>query len=575
MAVTSWRTLLSGLAAASALAWAPAALAAERPNFLIIVADDLGYSDVGAFGGEIETPNLDALAMSGVRFTGFHTASACAPTRAMLMTGADHHQVGQGTMVKPSPEQEGKPGYEGYLTDKAVTVAQLLHDGGYRTLMSGKWHLGLTAERSPAARGFERSFALMQGGANHFGADQDGATTFLGGHSTYFEDGKPTRFPKDGYSSDVFADKMIGFIEEGRADRRPFFGYLTFTAPHWPLQAPADIIDKYRGRYDAGPEALAAERLAKLKKLGLVGANVTPHPLEGVKPWASLTPEERAVEARKMEVYAAMVDRMDQAVGRVVAKLKETGQFDNTVIIFLADNGAEGNLGDEDGRWGFTGFSPKVDVTEYDNSLANIGKVNSFVAYGNGWAQAATTPSWLYKGFTSQGGIRAPAFVSGPGVAGGGRISRGFLSVTDITPTALDLAGVARPATYAGKPTIPVLGRSWAPVLHAKAEEVRTADDAVGWELFGSRAIRKGDWKIVYRATGVVYDAARTRPGAWRLFNLRTDPGETTDLSASQPAKLKELLGEWRAYVARTGVAVIFDDAAKPAPAAAAAAAGR
>lgn len=531
----------------------PAALAAaaKRPNVLIIVADDLGFSDLGVFGGEIATPNLDRLAKAGVRFTGFHTAPTCSPTRSMLLTGADSHEVGLGTMAELMDGfQRGRPGYEGALNDRAVTLAERLKAAGYFTALSGKWHLGLTPEQNPAARGFEKSFALLQGGSNHFGLDQGPPYASPAGGATYTEDGKPAGLPKDFYSSDYFADRLIGFLDQRPDDGRPFFAYLAFTAPHWPLQAPAEDIARYKGRYDAGPEALRQERLKRQKALGLLPADTRDHAPEGAVAWAGLKPEERANQARRMEVYAAMVDRLDQNVGRVLASLKASGELDNTIVVFLSDNGAEGGEFEKNGVLGKR-FSDWIAGT-YDNSTANIGNGNSYVWYGPAWAQAASAPSWLFKGFTTEGGTRTPAFVTGPGVKGG-RISDAFLHVSDVTPTLLALTG-ASSTIAAGK--APIQGRSWADLLKGGAAPRGPDDAPVGWELFYARAVRQGDWKAVFLpayAKTIGPDVATDR---WLLFNLASDPGETIDLAATEPARLKALVAGWDAYAARTGVIV-------------------
>ncbi len=555
-------TLMSPLAMAQTSLVGPAATAANgahreaaRPNFLVIVADDLGWSDLGAFGGEIATPNLDALANGGVRFTGFHTAPTCSPTRSMLLSGVDNHEAGIGTMAESlSPGLAGRPGYEGYLNDRVASIAELLQQGGYRTLMSGKWHLGVTEDRGPAARGFEHSFALLQGLGNHFGADQDGAWKKAKANTLYRQDGKLVRFPVGRYSADYFADQLISFLDAGAKDSRPFFAYLTFTTPHWPMQAPAEIIAKYKGRYDAGYEVLRAERLERQKKLGLVARDQQSHPLDGVKPWASLSSEEKAFEARKMEVYAAMVDRMDQNVGRVIDELKRTGQYENTVIVFLSDNGPEGSEIDAPFQVrGVPGGAQKLGI---DNRLENIGSATSYVGYGAGWAQANSSPSWLVKGYPTEGGIRVSAFASGKGVVGN-RIARGNLSVTDIAPTLLDLAGLTQPATFKGHSILPFEGHSLVPVLAEKAAEVRSPNEPVGTELFYRRALRKGDWKAVYLPkSGSTYPRDGVGDGKWQLFNLATDPAESTDLADQHADKLKELVADWDRYAAQKGVAL-------------------
>ena len=527
---------------------------ASRPNFLVIVADDLGWSDLGAFGGEIATPNLDALANKGVRFTGFHTAPTCSPTRSMLLSGVDNHEAGIGTMVESRPASlANRPGYEGYLNDRVASVAELLQQGGYRTVMSGKWHLGLTPERGPTARGFDRSFALLQGLGNHFGADQDGPWKKAKANATYRENGKFVRFPQGRFSADYFADRLIGFLDEAPTDR-PFFAYLPFTAPHWPMQAPAEEIAKYKGRYDAGYEVLRAERLERQKKLGLVPIDQKPHPLDKVKPWASLSNDEKALEARKMEVYAAMVDRMDQNVGRVIAELKRRGTYDNTVIIFLADNGPEGN--EIDAPFQVRGVPGGAKRLGIDNSLANIGNATSYVGYGAGWAQANSTPSWLVKGYPTEGGTRVTAFAAGKGVAGN-RISRGYISVTDVAPTLLSLAGIEQPQTFKGHAILPFEGKSLVPVLQGSATEIHSPSEPIGTELFYRRALRKGDWKAVYLPKSEdAYPRDGVGEGKWQLFNLATDPAESKDLAQSEPAKLTELIAEWDRYAEVRGVAL-------------------
>ncbi|HKP78007.1 MAG TPA: arylsulfatase [Phenylobacterium sp.] len=529
----------------------------SRPSILVIVADDLGYSDLGAFGGEIDTPNLDALAKSGVRLTGFHTAPTCSPTRSMLLSGADNHEAGLGTMAEAlTPLQQGHDGYEGYLNQRVVALPELLRDAGYQTLMVGKWHLGLEEDQSPAARGFQKSYALLQGLQNHFGANQDQAWDKVGERSTFRENGRLVAYPTGAYDADVYGDRMAAFIRETKPGQ-PLFAYLTFTQPHWPLQAPAETIAKYRGRYDAGPEALRRQRLERQKALGLIPADTQPHPVTAAPAWESLTPEQRALEARKMEVYAAMVDRLDQNVGKVIAALKATGRFDNTLIVFMSDNGPEGSV--IEGPGGHTRGKPPltpedIAALKLDNSLTSLGSANSYVGYGPLWAQASSAPSRLFKGYTTEGGIRTTAFVTGPGVAGG-RISNAFLHVKDVTPTVLDLTGVGHPDTYRGHKVFPLEGHSWAGLLRGTETEVRPAEEPVGWELFFRRAIRRGDWKAVFlpKSEGA-YSREASAEGTWELFNLRADPAEAHDLAEAEPEKLKSLVADWDAYARATGV---------------------
>jgi len=518
--------------------------AAERPHLLLIVVDDMGWSDLGAFGGEIDTPHLDALAARGVKLTNFHTSPLCSTTRAMLMTGCDHHQVGLGTMAEiMTPEQRGQPGYEGYLNDRADTIAERLRQSGYTTLMSGKWHLGIHGQSPPSAKGFERSFALFQGEHNHYGADQTKETASIAGQAAYALDGKQARLPEGAYSTDYFAERMIEFLEHA-GDDRPFFGYLAFTAPHSPLQAPPELIAKYRGRYDAGPEALRERRLAKMRRLGLSVGEARPADFYGSKPWDQLPPEVRALEARKMEVYAAMMEAMDVAVGRVVATLQRLRRLDNTVIVFLSDNGPSGTMRETAPNW--RGWI----AAHCDNSLDNIGRANSYASIGPRWAEAQAAPFWLFKRYTTEGGVRTCAFAAGPGVAGG-RESNAFIHVTDVAPTLLQLARVDA-AAAPGK--LAMRGVSAAGIFSASAVEVHAPDEAVGWELSYARALRKGDWKAVFLPPVAQSIAPELPVNRWLLFNLAADPGETTDLAAKEPGKLRELVSAWEAYAKETGV---------------------
>lgn len=523
--------ILKALLAGSMLVSASAATARDaprRPNFLVIVADDMGFSDLGAFGGEIATPNLDRLAASGVRLTGFHTEAACAPTRAMLLTGSDSHRVGLGNMPESmQANQKGRPGYEGYLRADTATIAERLGAAGYRTLLSGKWHLGVEPGQDPHARGFQQSFVMLQCCHNHFGLGVSRDPRQMFG---YRENGAAvTSLPVDFYSSDYFADRLVDQLKRtkvGPEGAKPFFAYLAFTAPHAPLQAPAETIAKYRGRYDAGYDALRQQRIERQSALGLLDPAVAPHRPVDTVPWASLSPQEQRLSARKMEVYAAMVDRLDQAVGRVIAALKETGEYDDTVIVFLSDNGAESR-----------DVPPRSGPNPADSDLAQMGGPKSSINYGAGWAQAATGPSWRFKTFATEGGIRTPAIVAGPGVARPGTIAAAYTNVRDVVPTLLDLAGVRiTPGRFAGRAVPPIDGLSWRGLL-ARGSRVYPAGKAVGTELFGSRSLRQGDWKLT-----------DIGDGRWRLFDLARDPGEVNDLSAQEPARKARLVVAWDAY---------------------------
>lgn len=514
--------------------------ATKKPNFLLIVADDLAYSDLGAFGSEIETPNLDRLAKEGVRFSGFHTAATCSPTRAMLLSGTDNHRAGFGTMAERiAPNQKGKPGYEGYLRPEVASLAERFAAAGYRTMMSGKWHQGLAPEQDPNARGFQQSFALLQGAHNHYGldfADINKAPEQNTGGAVYTEHGvRLAKLPVGFYSSDYFTTKLLEFLHnKGSTKDKPFFAYLAFSAPHWPLQAPREVIEKYKGRYDAGYDALREQRLKRQAELGLREPNSCAHDPVMTRRWNELSSEQKQLSARDMEIYAAMVDRLDQNVGRVIDELKRTGEYDNTVILFLSDNGAEGR-----------GTSTTHEMPKWaDNRLENRGNGTSYVGYGPGWAQAGSAPSFLLKYYSTEGGTRTPAFLKYPGQTRSGEIANAYLSAADVLPTFLDLAGIpVVKGEFEGRKVESIRGRSWMPYLRGKVEHVYGPNDAIGAELFGSRALRQGDWKITDTGNGV-----------WRLFNIAKDPGETRDLSASEPDRLAQLTKAYDVYAEEVGV---------------------
>lgn len=527
----------------------------DRPNILLIMADDLGYTDLGSFGSEIATPNLDTLADTGVKMTQFYASPFCSPTRAMLMSGSDNHLVGFGDMAELMlPEQRGKPGYEGYLNERVVPMAQVLKDAGYRTLMTGKWHLGVPEQYSPASRGFEQSYALVHGGSSHW-SDQAGIVALDPAkppRAIYRENGAAVDVPKDFFSSDFFTTKLIDYIESGKDSGKPFFAYLAFTAPHWPLHAHDADIAKYEARYKEGYDALRKERLERMKKLGLVAAD-TPvfkgHP--SWPRWDSLSDAEKASEAKRMAVYAAMVDNMDQNIGRLLDYLKKSGQLDNTFIFFLSDNGADGNSVYDVGR------TREWIHKDMDNSVAHIGKSGSYAEYGPGWAQVGSTPFRLYKSFMYEGGIAVPAIAWGPGVKGG-EVRRAMAHVTDIAPTLYELAGTRHPGTeYQGKPVLPLRGKSMLPYLQGRASAVRSEADTVGWELGGRKALRKGDWKLVYAN-------APWGTNDWELYNVAEDRSESRNLAAANPQKLGELLVAWRDYVRETGTLEIPGLADRP-----------
>ncbi|EGV63497.1 arylsulfatase [Yamadazyma tenuis] len=536
----------------------------KKPNFIIIVADDLGFTDTSPFGGEIDTPNLKQLADNGLRFTDFHTASACSPTRSMLLSGTDNHIAGLGQMAEYTriyPEKfEGKPGYEGYLNFRVAALSEILQDNGYYNFQSGKWHLGLTPEYWPSKRGFEKTFTLLPGAGNHykyFPRDENGdyikfLPPIFQKDDEHFD---PEDLPEDYYSSDYFTDRFIEYLnnDDIRGDR-PFFGFLTYTAPHWPFQAPPEVIQKYAGVYDDGPAELRIQRLKSAIKLGLVPEGVEAHQVETQrqKAWKDLSDEEKKIESQIMEVFAAMVDNLDSNVGRVIKELEAKDELENTFILFMSDNGAEGMLL-EALPMSYQNFQATVSEY-YNNSPDNIGGKDSFFHYSDQWAQAATAPSYMYKMWATEGGIRCPLIIHHPELIKKPAIKNGFTTVMDILPTVLEVAGIPHPGSqFRGREVVPVRGKSWLSYLKGNQDFVHSEDTVTGWELFAQQAIRKGAFKALYIPKPL-------GPDKWQLFNLRDDPGETKDLAEQNPDKLQELLEHWAEYVAETGLIEIGGD---------------
>ena len=526
------------IAACAPAADGPDAPPAGRPNFLIIVADDLGPTDLGFLGGEIRTPHIDRLADEGLVLSHFLVSPACSPTRAMLLTGMDPHAVGLGTMAgEARGPQVGATGYEGVLSEDVETVATLLRRAGYHTSMAGKWHLGSADHQLPGRRGFERWFGTPGGGASHF----DDALGLVPAESRapYYLDDEPVALADGFFSTRSYTDRLIEFIGEAAEQDRPFFALAAYTAPHWPLQVPDDWIDRYAGAYDDGWDALRERRFAAAAARGLVPAAPGAPPRNPFTPaWERLTADERAVAARTMEVYAAMVENLDHHVGRLLGALEGRSLLDETVVIFFSDNGPEGN---PVGR--LAGIDEWV-AERFDNRRENIGRRGSYVWTGPGWAQASAAPYRLFKTFPTEGGVRAPAIVRGP-PARRGR-SAAVVSVKDVAPTLLELAGAPRPAAMTGRP----LGA----LLAGEADGARFADEALVYELFGRRAVRRGRWKATWLWPPY-------GPGDWQLFDLDADPGERHDLAAARPERLASLVAAFDAYADRHGVVLPQADA--------------
>ena len=628
MRLPSPRTLLATalLGALAASGQGATAEAARRPNVLFILADDLGYSDIHAFGGEIETPNLDALAASGRLLTNHHTGTVCAITRAMLMSGTDHHLVGEGTMGAPRDERKGLPGYEGYLNDRALSLAQLLKDAGYHTYMAGKWHLGGnianpaapvvlgSSGQTPDQWGFESSFALLGGAAsNHFGHEPAGSRNYTE-NGAYVQPGQPGQpggagdQPAVFYSTDFYTQKLIAQIDAHKGDGKPFFAYAAYTSPHWPLQVPDPYLHKYAGRYDAGYDAVRAARIARQKALGLIPADFTPYagtpeslsalvataPASGasaawtsavhavaagyvdqgpgrvVKKWSSLTLLEKKAQARYMEIYAGMVDNLDHDIGLLIQHLKDIGEYDNTLIVFQSDNGAEGSpvtrpdldpkAADE-----ANAVEPAYSALGTDNGKPNAQRLQ----YGLRWAEVSATPFSQSKAHLGEGGVSTPLIVRLPGQSRAEPALSQFTHVTDLTATLLEIAQARPPTTpappernaltgvdanrgkvvYDNRYVYPVTGVSLLGLLRGTTTAAPHAAP-FGDESYGRGYLRSADgrWKIRWTEPPV-----GPIDGHWELFDLSVDRGENNDVAAAHPDVAARLVAQWNAYMKAVG----------------------
>lgn len=512
-----------------------AAVAAKRPNIVMIVVDDAALMDFGAFGGEARTPNIDRLARSGAMFTAYHTSPLCSPSRAMLLTGVDNHRAGVATIeeILP-PEQKDKPGYGLSFAPGVWTVARRLKADGYRTLMVGKWHLGHGPGALPDSHGFDRSLALDASGADNW-APKPYMPYYT--EAPWFEDGKPAKMPKAYYSSDMMVDRLKGYIDEKPAGGQPFFAYLAFQAVHIPVQAPKEYSDRYRGRFDGGWEATRRARLERARALGLLPPDAAARPLPAdARAWDALTPKERAIYARSMEVYSGMIEAMDANIGRLMAHLEARGELDDTLFVVTSDNGPEPS-----DPVHAPGMNLWMLRNGYHWRLRGLGEEGSLAFIGKEWASALSAPGNRYKFYASEGGVRVPLVISGPGVNPGVRVASPAF-VTDIVPTLVDYAGAGDQSGAAAMD-----GASLRPVLTGAADRTHAEDKPVGLEVSGNAALFRGDFKITR-------DMPPVGDGQWRLYNLARDPGETTDLATAEPALFRQMLADYAAYEKRVGV---------------------
>jgi len=531
-----------GLCAVALVLAVTTASAQTRPNIVILLVDDAGLMDFPAFGGEANMPNIDRLAETGAMFTGYRTSPSCAPSRAMLLTGVDNHRTGMATIPEfLRPEDRSKPGYSMRLEPGVRTVADRLKDAGYRTYMTGKWHLGREEGDLPNHHGFDRSFALDASGADNW--EQKSYLPFYS-FAPWYEDGAPADLPKDFYSSKFLVDKMIDYIDQDDGSDAPFLAYIGFQAIHIPIQAPREFIDKYEGVFDGGWNVLREQRWQRAQELGLVprGAPLAPMP-ERLRVWDDLSDEDKRLYSKSMAVNAAMLEAMDFHIGRLIAHLEASGEFENTLFVVTSDNGPEASAIVE-----LPGFGLWMALNGYHYDVDRLGEKGSMGFIGPEWAHAAAAPSDLFKFYAAEGGIRVPLIMSGAGVAPQTPI-QSMAMVTDITPTIMDFAGVVA----SDDEPIPINGRSLLPVLDGAATQTHSAGTPIGLEVSGNGALFLDGYKIT-----------RNMPpfgdGVWRLYNLSLDPGETTDLADVEPERMQTMRDHYQQYADEFGVVELQAD---------------
>jgi arylsulfatase len=515
---------------ATAAAFAAQRPQPQRPNIVLILADDMGFSDIGCYGSEIRTPNLDGLAKGGVRFTHFYNSARCCPTRASLLTGLHPHQAGVGHMVdNPKPF----PGYTGDLSAECVTIAEALGAAGYQTMMAGKWHVTPVTESKhnwPLQRGFERYYGIIHGAADFFNPvtlTRDNQAVEPEGDNYYF--------------TDAIASNAARYVRSAAVKEQPFFLYVAFTAPHWPLHALQADIDRYRGRYKAGWDGLRQERHRRMIEQGIVDERwpLTPRD-ERVPAWSEVSDKEW--QQRRMEVYAAQVDRMDQGIGQILKGLRDTGQEENTLVLFLSDNG--GCAEEIAARWGGLHI-PKTTRSGQPVKVGNDASVmpgpdTTYQSYGIPWANASCTPFRMYKHWVHEGGIATPLIAHWPkGIERRGQITREPGHLVDIMATCLDVAGARYPTERRGQRVTPLEGTSLRPAWSGQALR---RDRLLAWEHEGNRALRDGKWKLVAK-----------HEQSWELYDLSADRTEMTDLSQREPARLRKMIALYDSWTERVG----------------------
>lgn len=514
------------------------ALGAKRPNVVLILADDLGFTDISPFGSEISTPNIAKLAADGFSFTNYHTAANCAPARAMLLTGVDSHRNGVPNIPEAIPaEQMEFDHYQGVLGKNVVTLASLLQANGYHTYMTGKWHLGHTPDLLPFARGFDRTIAMADTGADNW---EQRTYLPIYDQAHWYADGNEHTLPDDFYSSEYFIDKTIEFIASNESDDEPFFAYIPFQAVHMPVQAPKEFSDKYKGVYDSGWTVMREKRHSAAEEAGIVPKGTKSLVTPGTLEWESLSQEQQKHHARRMEVYAGMVDAMDTHIGRLMDYLRSIDEYENTIFIFTSDNGAEGSpLISPTAQSPLDQWFQQVD---YETGIETLGERGSWVAIGPSNATIAASPLAYYKFHANEGGLRVPLIVSGPGITGRGQLTDEFVFVTDLAPTILGLLNIGNHnGSWQGGAVEEIVGNDFSSFLAGENQVIHSVDEAIGYELGGNSALFKGDHKIVI-------NKLERNETEWSLYNIKIDPGEVNDLKAEQPQLYEEMLADYEAW---------------------------
>jgi arylsulfatase A-like enzyme len=495
----------------------------EKPNIIVVLVDDMGYSDLGIYGSEIKTPNIDQLASQGIRFKQFYNNSICAPTRASLITGQYPHKAGMGYFNV----NLGLPAYQGYLNKASLTFAEVLKQAGYQTFLSGKWHVGNDSTAWPNQRGFDHFFGFIGGASSYLRPPAPGRFAEV----PLIEDNKKLKLADGKYLTDEITDHAVKYLEDNSKKQQPFFLYLAYNAPHWPLQALPEDIEKYKGRYDIGWDSLRHERLEKLRQTGLLDNNQTVADKDGeVLPWASLTYAEKKLWALKMEVYAAMIDHVDQGIGKILAELKTLKKDDNTIIIFMSDNGAPAEDVDH------------LSTFRTDSIPGPVGTAASFESQSKNWSYVSNTPFRSFKAFAYEGGISSPFIAWFPKQIKPTGLVEGGGHIIDIAPTLYEIAGAKYPANFNGFATNALPGKSLVPVLFQQKELQR--EQPLFWERAGNKAVRKGNWKLVS-----IYPINK-----WELYNIENDRGETKDISTENADKVKELIADYNTWAKQNGV---------------------